>query len=145
MKIKIPVRIIELEDDNFHLIIPSLFFDSTTGYWVIDTGASKTVFDKNLTSKYKLSGDSPERVNTAGIGGMTMESEIAEIKEVTWGKLKIVNFKVALLDLSSVNKLYSKTANLNICGLLGGDFLMKYNAIVDYKRKIIILYTGRTN
>ena len=145
MKIKIPVRIIELEDDNFHLIIPSLFFDSTTGYWVIDTGASKTVFDKNLISKYQLSGDSPERVNTAGIGGMTMESELAEIKEVSWGKLKIVNFKVALLDLSSVNKLYSKAANLNICGLLGGDFLMKYNAIVDYKRQIIILYTGRTN
>lgn len=143
MKIKIPIRIIELEDDNFHLIIPSLFFDSTIGYWVIDTGASKTVFDKNLTSKYNLSDDMPDQVNTAGIGGMPIESALAEIKGVSYGKLKLKNFKVALLDLSAINKLYSKAANLKICGLLGGDFLMKYNAIVDYKRKIIILKTDR--
>ena len=145
MKIKIPLRIVELEEDNFHLIISSLFFDSTIGYWVIDTGASKTVFDKNLKSKYKLSGQLPERVNTAGIGGMPMESELAEIKEISLGKLKLENFKVALLDLSPINELYAKAANLNICGLLGGDFLMKHNAVVDYKRKIITLNSERSN
>ncbi len=145
MKIKIPVQIIELEEDNFHIIISSKFFDSTIGYWVVDTGASKTVFDKNLTSKYNLSDDSPDKVNTAGIGGMPMESVLAEIKEISWGKIKLEKLKVALLDLSSINKLYSKAANLNICGLLGGDFLMKYNAIVDYKRKIITLNTDGVN
>ena len=145
MKIKIPLRIVELEEDNFHLIISSVFFDSTIGYWVIDTGASKTVFDKNLKSKYKLSCHLPEKVNTAGIGGMPMKSELAEIKEVSLGKLKLENFKVALLDLSPINELYSKAANLNICGLLGGDFLMKHNAIVDYKRKIITLNSERSN
>ena len=139
MKIKIPLTIIELEDDNYHLIVSSHFFDSTLGHWVIDTGASKTVFDKNLTAKYNLSEELPHKVNTAGIRGVCMESDLAEIKEVSWGKLKVKNFKVALIDLSTVNKIYSMAANLNICGLLGSDFLMKYNAIINYKKRRITL------
>ena len=107
IKITIPIQIVELEDDNFHLIIASELSGSEKSYWVIDTGASKTVFDKNLKSEYYISDDSPEEVHTAGIGGMILESSMAGIKEVTWGKLKIKNFKTALIDLSSINDLYS--------------------------------------
>ena len=48
MRIKIPINIIELEPDNFHIMISSVFTDGNSVNWIIDTGASKTVFNKTL-------------------------------------------------------------------------------------------------
>jgi len=42
MRYKISLQIIELEDQNYHLVTSSVFPDKTTGYWIVDTGASKT-------------------------------------------------------------------------------------------------------
>jgi hypothetical protein len=143
VKIKIPLKIVELEDNNFHLFVPSVFPDGTTGYWAIDTGASKTVFDKNKETMYSVSGEKTDQVHTAGISEKPMETIIAYLKPLYLGKLELRKMKVALLDLSHINNLYSKAVNLKIHGLLGGDFFMKYNAIIDYKRKIIVLHTKR--
>lgn len=139
MRIKIPIELIELELDNFHIVITSEFSDKESGNWVIDTGASKTVFDKNLIKYYsELEGESDE-IHTAGISDQPQEISLAIIKPIQFGKFKIPNLKVALLDLSHINKLYSKATNLKICGLIGSDFLMKNGAVIDYKKRILFL------
>jgi hypothetical protein len=140
MKIKIPLKIIDLEDENFHLIVSSSFSDGTTVYWAVDTGASKTVFDKGLEGKYSLSDEKADQVHTAGITEKPVKTTIAYLKPLSLGKLKLNTMKVALLDLSHINNLYSKAAHLTICGLLGGDFLKKYRARIDYKNKIMVLH-----
>lgn len=140
MKIKIPLQIVELEDDNFHLVVSGSFSNGATGYWVVDTGASKTVFDKNLEEGYNTSDEEADEVHTAGIGEKPIETTIAYLKPFSLGKLKIETLRVALLDLSHINQLYSRATNLHICGLIGGDFLMKHKAIVDYKRKVLVLH-----
>ena len=139
MKIKIPIQIIELEDNNFHLVAHSVFDDKSTGYWVVDTGASRTVFDKNLDNRYIVSEEEADQLHTAGIGEKPIETTIAYLKPFSLGKLNVENLKVALLDLTHINKLYSKATSLSICGLLGGDFLMKHQAMVDYKKKKLVL------
>ena len=139
MKYKIPIRVVELEPNNYHLIIQSEFGAGQTLNWVIDTGASKTAFDKNLADFYELSEHETEELHTAGIGDKQIETSIGHLKKFTIGKLAIVALKVALLDLSHVNKLYKKSTNLEICGLLGSDFLMKHKATIDYKKAILIL------
>jgi hypothetical protein len=139
MKIKIPLQIVELEDDNFHLVVNSVFEDKTTGFWVVDTGASKTVFDKNLENLYVSEEESADQLHTAGIGDKPIETTIAILKPFSLGKLDIENQKVALLDLTHINKLYSNATNLQICGLLGGDFLMRHEAYIDYRKKIMVL------
>ncbi len=131
--------VVELEDDNFHLVAESAFNGGKTGYWIVDTGASKTVFDLNLKNQYESAGEDTDEVHTAGIGDKPIQTSIGILHSLSVGKLKIENLKVALLDLSHINKFYSKAANLQICGLMGGDFLKKYNAVVDYKKKILIL------
>jgi hypothetical protein len=141
MKIKIPLQIVELEDDNFHLVVQSVFDDKTTGFWVVDTGASKTVFDKNLDEQYVISEEETDQLHTAGIGEKPIETTLALLKPFSLGKLNLENLKVALLDLTHINKLYSKATSLQICGLLGGDFLMKHKAVVDYKKKVLVLNT----
>jgi hypothetical protein len=139
MKIKIPLQVTELEEDNFHLIATSVFADKTTGYWVVDTGASKTVFDKNLDKQYVVTEEETDQLHTAGIGEKPSETTLAHLKPFSLGKLKVENQKVALLDLSQINKLYSKATNLRICGLLGGDFLKSYRAVLDYRKKTMTL------
>lgn len=139
MKIKIPLRLIDLEDDNFHLVVESVLPDKSTGYWVVDTGASKTVFDRNLSKNFREVKGGSEELHTAGIGEKPLESAIGYLKHFSMGKLKVEEMRVALLDLSHLNEFYSKVTNLKICGLLGSDFLLSHRAVVDYKKKEMVL------
>ena len=129
----------ELEDDNFHLVAESVFNDKTTGFWLVDTGASKTVFDKNLENLYVSEEESSDQLHTAGIGEKPIETTLALLNPFSLGKLHVENMKAALLDLTHINELYSKATSLQICGLLGGDFLMRHEAQIDYRKKIMIL------
>jgi len=139
MKIKIPLQLIELEDDNYHLVVESVLPDKTTGYWVVDTGASKTVFDKNLSENFREIETGHEEIHTAGIGEKPLESSVGRLNPFTLGKLKVGQLRVALLDLSHLNKFYSKVTNLKICGLLGSDFMLNHKAVIDYRKKQLIL------
>jgi len=139
MRYKIPIEIVELESENFHLIIKSVFADEAKGNWVIDTGASKTVFDKNLADYCLISEDEAEELHSAGISDEPMTTSLGCVKPFSFGKLEVENMKVALLDMAHINELYSKATNVQICGLLGSDFLLKYKATIDYKRKRLSL------
>jgi hypothetical protein len=139
MKHKIDLQLVELEDENYHLVAQAVFSCGTNGYWVIDTGASKTVFDKNLIQLYEISDDETDQVHTAGIGEKPIETTIAHLKSFSLGKLWVNNLRVALLDLAHINRLYSKAATLQICGLIGGDFLMKHKAVIDYSKRVLVL------
>ena len=52
MEIKIPIEIVELEDNSFHIIV-SLQIGSIEGDFIIDTGASVTVIDKLTPFSYE--------------------------------------------------------------------------------------------
>ena len=144
MRIVIPLKIIELESDNYHIMIQSIMKDGNLLNWIIDTGASRSVFDKNLKNYYSEQHDKSDEIHSAGIGEKPLEVSIAEIDEMRIGKLTVKNQKVALLDLSHINKLYSKTADIEISGLLGGDFLTRNKARIDYKKGNITLYPLKT-
>lgn len=139
MRIKIPLQLIELEDDNFHLAVSARFKDNSKGLWIIDTGASRTVFDKNLTKLY-LPGNEKDMLHTAGIDEKPVETEIVLLKPFMLEKHNVKSFRAALLDLTAINKVYDKAVNLKICGLLGGDFFMYYRAVINYRKKYMILY-----
>lgn len=139
MRFRIPLQIIELEQDNFHLLVKGVFSDGAPVNWVIDTGASKSVFDKNLQEKYTPLDDASEQIHSAGIGDEPLETSLGILKTFSLGKLKIETSKMALLDLAKINELYSKSVDLKIGGLLGGDFLVKYQAVIDYKKRLLML------
>lgn len=140
MRIKIPLQIIELEEQNFHISIPCRFNDGTAGTWIIDTGASKSVFDKSNNNFYSEAGKE-EEIHSAGISDQPLKSSIAVLKPFQFGHFKVGEMKVALLDLSHINDLYKKAGNIEICGLIGSDFLLRYNAVIDYRKKLLILKT----
>jgi hypothetical protein len=139
VKVKIPIEMIELEDNNYHIVVLSVYDDQSTGYWLIDTGASKTVFDSNLAGRYHLTGESTDQVHTAGISDKPLETTIAHLHGFSIGRLKLDDLRVALLDLSHINQLYAGATGMQICGMLGGDFLVQYQARIDYRKKILEL------
>ncbi len=139
MRYKIPIEIVELENGNYHPVVGSVFSDDSAGKWVIDTGASKSVFDEKLEAQIERIDGRSEDLHSAGIGAEPMISRLASLKSLRFGCLKVEGMQVALIDLSHINELYTHAADLQICGLLGGDFLMRHHAIIDYQRKRLVL------
>jgi hypothetical protein len=136
--IEIPLQIIELERENYHILIEGNFEDGTPSCWIIDTGASKTVLDKNLSSHYELmDSDDMEDYQSAGINQGMMETSVGKLTYLRFGDLKITGQKVALIDLNHVNDIYGKYTSYRIAGLLGGDILMQHQCKIDYANKII--------
>ena len=124
MEIKIPIEIVELEDNSFHIIV-SLQIGSIEGDFIIDTGASVTVIDKLTPFSYEPLDDVSE-INSGGVCG--------EINEV-----QLVNIHAAVIDLQYVNSLYDKHLQRRVAGLLGSDFLVRHEAVIDYGNKELTL------
>ena len=138
MRIKLPIQLVKLEENNFHLVITSEFIGGKKGNWVIDTGASRTVFDVTRKEDYILLGEEDE-IHSAGITDQPIVTSLAELKSFQIGKLNVSGLKAAVIDFSHINLLYLKAGGPEICGLIGSDFLIKYNAVVDYRKKILEL------
>jgi len=137
MKITIPLHIIDLQDDGYHLLVEVKIGRSAYKV-VLDTGASKTVFDQTVLAQAhtNISVQSTNRLS-AGLGTLTMESYSAVLPEFKIGRLKLPGFEVAVLDLSNINQAYAQLNHPQVLGVLGGDILMRYSGVVDYgKRKM---------
>lgn len=141
--IEIPLQIIELEHEDYHILIEGYFEDETPSCWIIDTGASKTVLDKNLSSYYEIiDSDDTEDYQSAGINQGMMETAVGKLAYLRFGNLKIIGQKVALIDLNHVNEIYGKYTSCRIAGLLGGDILMQHRCKIDYASKVIQFQTS---
>jgi hypothetical protein len=147
LKYKIPINIIKLDDKSFHLLI-EVKINGFPVNVIIDTGASRTVFDKSLPGvklKQKDRKDKDE-IHSAGIMAGNIDSQSAVVKSFKLGKLKLKKYKVVLIDLENINQLYLKVTGKQIHGLLGSDFLLEMNAVIDYSKAFMILkpYTHRS-
>jgi hypothetical protein len=103
---------------------------------IIDTGASKTVFDIKRILKYASNKKFDKHINvSSGLGTNTMRSQFTTIKKIKIGTIEIADCQIVLLDLSHVNKSYHKVGLAEVEGVLGSDILLKYNAVIDYQKK----------
>ncbi len=141
--IEIPIEVVELEENSFHLLIECKINSDQKGEMVIDTGASKTVLDNNFVDDYQKIEKEESEVKSRGLGAGSIETEMAKIDRFKVGTLCINQFSCALIDLSGINEMYRQYCNREICGLLGSDFLLKYNGIIDYSRRVLQLSTDR--
>ncbi len=146
MKYVIPLELIRLEEESFHLALSSRFEEGGDGLWIIDTGASKTVFDISLTGRYDTAypGTVPE-IQSAGIGTGLFSTPLALLHPFSIGELRVEAMSVALIDLTQINHFYTKTADRKICGLLGSDFLLRFKAVIDYARQRMALQAPPKN
>lgn len=143
---KIPFQVISLQGDGFHIITNVQLFDRTFKM-VIDTGASKTVLDKTtllhsgITEEELLNTD----ILSTGLGTNSMQSFMLKLPAIAMGEWTVRNFTVAVLDLSSINNAYEQIGLEPVIGVLGGDILRLYGALIDYKTKTLRLNQRQLN
>ena len=137
MTITVPLKIIDLHDDGYHLLIEVTVYGKPF-ILVLDTGASKTAFDHAmlLQSGNDALIKASDRLST-GLGTNNMASSTAWISDLYIGDLLVAAFEVAVLDLSSINIAYRQLDHPEVLGVLGGDILMKYKAVINYSKKTI--------
>lgn len=140
MKYVIPISLVKLEEENYHITVLSVFKNDTEGLWIIDTGASKTVFNQSLTELYEpIEMDINLKIQSAGIGVGHLETSLGNLIPFMMGEYYIESLNVALIDLSHINKLYYSATQKEICGLIGSDFLLERKAVIDYGKLELVI------
>jgi predicted aspartyl protease len=136
--VELPLQIIELENENYHILIETKLQDNKEVAWIVDTGASKSVFDSQLSKYYEiLDTDNDDDYQSAGINQGMMQTSVGKLFFLQIGDIQIVDQKVALINLNHVNDIYRKYSYLPIAGLLGGDILARYRCVINYHSKTI--------
>lgn len=141
MQIKIPIEPIKIDDDGYHLFIECLI-NKKKARLLIDTGASKTVFDLNridsFFEKKKQKRKMKDKLST-GLGTSTMQSKSMRLDEFDISGITYWNFNAILLNMEHVNKSYTSLKIQPIDGVLGSDILMSHKAVINYGKKLLKL------
>ena len=141
MVVTVPLQIIDLNQDGFHPLLNIKLFGKKFTV-VLDTGASKTAFDKTLLQQAnELALITESSILSTGLGTNSMASFTAVIHDMRIGSLKIPEFEVAVLDLSTINFAYAQMGHPQVLGVIGGDILMQYNAVINYGNRSLRLYS----
>ncbi|WP_156307648.1 retropepsin-like aspartic protease [Sphingobacterium endophyticum] len=142
----IPFEVISLQADGFHIITEVEIFDKKFKM-VIDTGASKTVLDKETLLHSGIEED--KFLNTdilsTGLGTNNMQSFMINIPLLKLADWSTKNFTAAVLDLSSINFAYNQIGLESVIGVLGGDILKIFGAKIDYKKNLLTLNQRKLN
>jgi len=140
----IPLEPLALEGHGYHILVDVIILGKPFKM-VVDTGASKTVLDKQTLLSSGIPEDSFVNTNilSTGLGTNSMESfmfELINFQIHSWSSKKL---SVAVLDLSSINYAYQQMDLEPVVGVLGGDILMQYAALIDYRKQQMKLRTRK--
>ena len=138
--VTVPLTLLNLQDDGFHLLLEVIVFGKPFKA-VLDTGASKTVFDK-ATVETHLHHDMvlkhTDMVST-GLGTTSMQSFTLNVPDLQIEGLHLKNYEVAVLDLSTINFAYEQLDIDPVIGVIGGDILTRYGGVIDYRKNTLKL------
>ena len=140
MQFTIPIRAISVDREGVHLAI-SGFINGNLANILLDTGASKTVFDRNRVGLFSDSSrlELTEEVSV-GLGTDSMEIHDFSIQQLIIGDVVLEEVRLVALDLSHINSVYSELQLAPIDMVLGGDFLNHHKARIDYQNLELILH-----
>ena len=137
--IEFPLQLLDIEGEGFHIMVKGTIHGKEANF-LIDTGASRSVFDPKTLATFidDLTFEKKEGI-TAGVGGSDLESSTFTIDMFTIGDMEIHDYEGVALDMDNIHALYGKLALPHIDGILGGDLLKRYKAIINYKSKKVRL------
>lgn len=138
-KIVLPIRLLHIENDGYHLQIKGKI-NGKAANLLIDTGASRTVFDLNRIDRFFKKTDlrKNDQLST-GLGTNSMVSHVSEIKRMDLGGLIIANYEAIFIDLSHVNASYENIKLKPIDGVIGSDILVQFKAVINYEKMELTL------
>lgn len=117
------------EFDKVGLIISEFEIDGEKHKFLIDTGAQNSVIDKKIAKNIN------EKIKSqfCGIDGEYVDNEVADVI------FKINNKECKeLVNVANLKKLINNIkheSGVEIAGIIGCDFLSKFNFTIDFKNK----------
>lgn len=136
-KEKIPMVVIELEEETIHMLVRAEAAGLENHWWVVDTGASKSVVDRAVASF--LAEDESVGSMATGLGKEMVETSFGVMGNFVLGGTRFEPLNVAIVDLHHINEEYSKYSDKRIAGLLGSDFFYREKAVIDFALNIILV------
>jgi hypothetical protein len=139
-KFKLPLEVIDLQGDGFHLLVEVVVFGQIFKA-VLDTGASKSAFDFEIVSGLATANQIIHIPNqhAVGLGTTTMERYVVVCPKLKLGKLIIKNYEAPVFDLSAIKYAYQQLDLPPVIGVIGGDILMNYHGVINYKKLQVTL------
>ena len=128
---------VQLEEETIHMLVEATISGIENHWWVVDTGASKSVVDRAVADRLVVSevAGSP----ATGLGKEMVETALGLIDPLILGGHSFEPLQVAIVDLHHINEEYAKYSDKRIAGLLGSDFFYREKALIDYHRKSVLL------
>lgn len=138
--VTVPLTLLNLQDDGFHLLLEVIVFGHPFKA-VLDTGASKTVFDKATVESHLHKNMVLRHTDmlSTGLGTTSMQSFILNVPDLQIGDFHLKNHEVAVLDLSTINFAYEQLDIDPVIGVIGGDILTRYGGVIDYRKTTLKL------
>jgi len=137
MEAIIPIEIYEVAN-GYHIKV-DIMINSQKASVILDTGASVSVFDENRIGKLVSRSIKSKGAKAAGAGGAGLEQKEIMIENIMLGFINMKDYNAAVMDLSHVNETYKSLKIEQIDGILGGDILRFYDAVIDYSKKELVL------
>ena len=137
--IEVPIQLLDIEGEGFHIMVKGMIHGKEA-HFLIDTGASRSVFDPNTIATFI---ENPFFVKkegiTAGVGSTDLESATFRIDNFSIGEVKIIDYEAVALDLENIHETYGKLFLPRIDGIIGGDLLKSHKAVINYRSKTLRL------
>ena len=134
---QLPFQLLDIEGEGFHVMIKGKI-NGMEASFLVDTGASRSVFDPTLITKYVEHPKFEKKEGiTAGVGGSDLDSSTFIIESLSFGDIEIKNYEAVALDMQNIHETYQKLGLPTLDGIIGGDILYRLKATINYRlRKI---------
>lgn len=115
------------------------------GYFLVDTGSDISVINSSDLKRFKLDAFKTYGNHKRAIGFDGTTKSIMKIKnaEVVFGE-HYDHSQFYSLDIDNLASTIEAKTNIKIHGIMGTDLLTKYNCVIDYNQRQIVMVDNRT-
>jgi len=141
---QIPIQLLDIEGEGFHILIEGKI-NGLEAQFLIDTGASRSVFDPTVISRFIENPKFKKKKGiTSGVGGNDLESSTFKIASLSFGDIELHDYEAVALDMQNIHETYEKLGLPAIDGIIGGDILYRLKATINYRLRKIRFTTPRS-
>lgn len=140
---RVPLELLPIDESGFHLCV-TVYINRKKCRLVLDTGASRTVFDREEIKQFVKEGSTElEGRLSVGLGTDNMETHAVRLDTFKIGRLTLRGFEALALDLNMLNTSYDALGHGKVVGVLGSDILNGHEAVIDFgKKKLRLRYSA---
>jgi len=118
-------------------IVTKVVINGHTARFIIDTGASASCINERLIDDFQLI---PEVMNQQiGTASGSLIPKVAHNNVLELGEWRYENASILTMDMTFINNALKSEGMRSVHGLLGADYLIASQAIIDYGKEQIYL------